>query len=323
MIPKRSGGFREIAIVPKWQRHYLAYVVSGFQSSPGLNEALNEGIKLRHLEGVVHGFRPGHSPLTNAWLHRKRRFTVCLDISYFFDSVTREVLELVVKNTATKAWTVFDYIKRVTVSLNEYLRRTERKVFKRPLAPEDLFPLGRAMQGLPTSPALANLAALPMDDEIVFAIREQSTRFLPRNSVVYTRYADDLAFSFDHPGFIQRILKLVPEIARRHGFSINRKKTRVFCEDAGNRVICGVAVRGDRLLLPREARRRFRAAVHRYGPKSDQAIGHLAWERALETLGPQMGTIYLPYRTTNIGPARIQRQSGVAPQQNRRKITIE
>jgi hypothetical protein len=160
-----------------------------------------------------------------------------------------------------------------------------------------------------------------MDDEIVFAIREQSTRFLPRNSVVYTRYADDLAFSFDNPGFIQRILKLVPEIAERHGFRINRKKTRVYCEDAGNRIICGVAIRGDRLLLPRETRRRFRAAAHRYGPESDQAIGHRAWALALDTWRPSV-LLYLPSRI-NTGPARNQRRSGVAPQQNRRKIIIE
>ncbi len=71
-------------------------------------------------------------------------------------------------------------------------------------------------QGAPTSPALANLAALRLDARLSGLAR--------RFDATYTRYADDLTFSGDRT--IAALLPIVPQIIRSEGFHPNPAKTR-------------------------------------------------------------------------------------------------
>jgi hypothetical protein len=75
-------------------------------------------------------------------------------------------------------------------------------------------------QGAPTSPALANLTAYCMDVRLATAAASISA--------VYTRYADDLAFSFDSHGArrASRFHILAAGIALDEGFSVQFRKTR-------------------------------------------------------------------------------------------------
>lgn len=78
---------------------------------------------------------------------------------------------------------------------------------------------------------------------------------------VYTRYADDLAFSFNFPDVVEMLMREVPRIVEKHGFRINPSKTHLQCAKAGRRIITGVAV--DSGVHPtREIKRRIRAAAH-------------------------------------------------------------
>jgi hypothetical protein len=76
-------------------------------------------------------------------------------------------------------------------------------------------------QGAPTSPALANLAALRLDRRLSGLAR--------RAGVVYTRYADDLTFSGgdDLAQARARFGALVAVIAGEEGFALNHRKTRL------------------------------------------------------------------------------------------------
>jgi len=184
---------------------------------------------------VVHGFMRGKSPVTNALAHVGHQYTVTLDLEDFFDSVTEEKL----RGKLSK-----EQLELVLVD-------------------------GAARQGLPTSPLVANIAACDMDKAILKWIRQSG------KDVVYTRYADDLAFSFDDPELVPVVITKVTEIVRRCGFRVNPAKVRVQWAGAGRRVICGVAVDDHGIYPTREVKRKLRAALHQ--GNIDSARGLEEW----------------------------------------------
>ena len=183
---------------------------------------------------VVHGFLTGRSPVTNALGHVGYRYSVCMDLESFFDTVTPDMVK---PKLPTELW------KRVKLCFVD----------------------GAARQGLPTSPIIGNLAALDMDWEL---------ENLLRPFVYYTRYADDLSFSFNDPVWIDRLLMQVPEVVTKFGFKLNEGKTKVQDARAGRRNITGVMV-DDRLHASRSVRRRLRAASHQ--ANTQQARGLTEW----------------------------------------------
>lgn len=176
----------------------------------------------------VHGFMPGRSPVTNALAHVGREWTLSMDLKDFFDSVTRERLARFIPNDALKE-----------VGEGGVLYK------------------GAARQGLSTSPAASNIGAAAFDKVVVEWLSCQDTE------IVYTRYADDLAFSWNgERGLAERIKRAVATIAEAHGFAVNGKKTRLQSAKAGRRVICGVSVGQNDIRPTRETRRKLRAAEH-------------------------------------------------------------
>jgi len=100
-------------------------------------------------------------------------------------------------------------------SVHEVLEPEEwqrlRVLYRRPHLP----------QGAPTSPALANLCALHMDVRLA--------RFAGAADAVYTRYADDLAFSGE-ASFARSAKRFglhVAAIVAQEGFGIHHHKTRL------------------------------------------------------------------------------------------------
>ena len=171
---------------------------------------------------VVHGFVHGRSAGTNATAHIGHAYTLCFDLKDFFDSVTRPMLE----GKLTK-----EVLDVVLVD-------------------------GAPRQGLPTSPAVANIAAVAMDKAILkWAAKAEK-------QVIYTRYADDLTFSFDDPALRTILPVKVKEIVGMCGFRLAEQKTRLYMASGGRRMVTGVAV-GDADVAPtREVKRRLRAALH-------------------------------------------------------------
>lgn len=168
----------------------------------------------------VHGFVPHRSPVTNALPHRSLEWSLSFDLKDFFDSVTLLHLQ-------EHKWFVESWQKRMLVD-------------------------GATRQGLPTSPILANIAAIPMDKAILARLKP---------GVVYTRYADDLTFSSNVRSDIDEIKVWLPEVTAEFKFALNAKKTRTQWSGFGRRVITGVAV--DKGIHPtRSVRRRLRAALH-------------------------------------------------------------
>lgn len=182
----------------------------------------------RILHDCVHGFRMKRSPITNALPHLNKDFTLSFDIASFFDSV--DCLHL----------------KDI---LPENMLRT--------VGSGGVLYMAAPRQGLSTSPFVANIAADRMDRDILSMLCKSMT------PITYTRYADDLSFSWCVDRSLHDWLrKEVKSVIEGHRFSLARGKTHLQSARAGRRVICGVAVDHE-IHARREARRRLRAATHR------------------------------------------------------------
>lgn len=228
-----------IVKIPKGHGKFRTIYVPNREQKAALR-AVKSGIERRVKNSgaafdVIHGFVKGRSPITNAATHIGHEFTLTMDLKDFFDSVTAEKLRGKLAN---------DIQQLVLVD-------------------------GAARQGLPTSPAVANLAAIDIDRAIL--------KFFDKKNIqaVYTRYADDLTFSYDDESVTSLLLTEVKNIVTRTGFKLADQKTHLYRAKSGRRIVTGVAVDDQGIHPTREMKRRLRAAKHR-GNKA-QVAGLTEW----------------------------------------------
>jgi hypothetical protein len=239
-IPKKSGGFRTIYVPNEEEKKTFR------EKLPYLHELQAKYCNPR----IVHGFSKGHNIVTNAMQHVGKQYTTCFDIKDFFDSVS--------------IWLVH----RVLVQTN-LLNSTEKVMEHGDGFIEQFgfcFIEGAARQGLPTSPLLANIAASSIDSQILKFINA-----LVNETIIYTRYADDLTFSYDDPCVKDMLLRRIPSLLLEESFEINEKKTRTMSAKKGRRIITGIAVGEKDIYVPRRIKRKLRAAIHNKNRKT--AIG--------------------------------------------------
>lgn len=227
-----------IAQIPKGNGKFRTIYVPNPQEKKDLKRMLSSINKKQTKildKNIVHGFMPLRNPVTNAKMHIGYEYTLCFDLEDFFDSVT------------------LDKFKTYETRLTENQKNR-------------CFVDGAARQGLPTSPALANIAAWPMDRAIMIYIEKKAPK------IVYTRYADDLSFSFNDPLLIKELRRIIPKIVESNGFKINQNKTKCQAAIAGRRIICGVAVDFDNIYPTRKSKRKLRAALHQKHMRSAQGL---------------------------------------------------
>jgi RNA-directed DNA polymerase len=246
-IPKRSGGERVIMAPKKelkaLQRKLNALLVSKLPVSD-----------------CAHGFRPGRSIATNAAPHVGKAVVLKLDIQDFFPSLhVGRVRGLLIS---------LGYGYPVAAGLAALMTEAERQpvtvngeTFHVPVGSR------HTVQGAPTSPGLANAIALKLDRRL--------SGLAQAHGFVYTRYADDLAFSGEDAATARVLLKRAESIVRDEGFRINREKTRVMTQATGQR-IAGVTVNAA-AGWSREQRRRLRAELHR--ARTAAAPDATLWQR--------------------------------------------
>jgi retron-type reverse transcriptase len=109
-------------------------------------------------------------------------------------------------------------------------------------------------QGAPTSPIITNIVSQRLDYKIVKLAKEYQC--------FYTRYADDITFSFYEYGLNLEFLSKLEEIINSEGFLINQKKSRVQKKSIRQEVT-GITV-NEKLNLPRSYVRKVRAALHNW-----------------------------------------------------------
>lgn len=172
---------------------------------------------------VLHGFVSERSPVTNAKMHIGFSFTLSMDLSDFFDSVKKHHVKGLIPDEII----------------------------------EKVFYDGSPRQGLPTSPLVCNIAAIKMDIAILRFIKKKNLK------VIYTRYADDLSFSFNDRGYFLILKNQIKNIVCKNGFKLNDAKTRLQSSSYGNREVTGVMVGESGITVSRKFKRKMRAAKHK------------------------------------------------------------
>lgn len=222
-----------------------------------LAAAERQAAQAAQVEQVAHGFIRHRSPVTAAMAHTGYAVTVSVDISGWYDAVRLEQVEAGLLLAGMQPGQARSLAGRACLpALDERCPRWQEP------APR---------QGLASSPAAANLAAVALDRRIVDALAATGHHWC------YTRYADDLTVSShkDDRGSVDAILSILRMECEAMGWSLADHKTCIQRASAGRRIILGISV-GEDIRPSRKSRRQLRAARHQ-NPKSPQAKGLAEW----------------------------------------------
>lgn len=235
-IPKRNGGTRTIS-APRPELLLLQR-----RLSDGLQSCLDEINYNKNINNSIsHGFQRGCSILTNATVHKGRRFVFNVDIKDFFDSINfGRVYGFLMKNQ--------DF------ALSSDVAKTVAAIACHN---------GKLPQGSPCSPVISNLIGQILDVRLA--------KLAKQHGCSYSRYADDLTFSTNERVFPTAIAipktgnlwetgKGLSKIINKSGFQLNPQKTRMqFCDS--RQEVTGIVVNRRTNTRP-EYRRLTRAMTH-------------------------------------------------------------
>lgn len=214
------------------------------------------------------GFERGRSIVDNARPHVGRQLVVKMDVVDFFPN--------------TSAVRIEHYFRRIGWS-----RRVAAELTR--LTTED----GALPQGAPTSPRLSNLVNHGLDARLAGLARSFGA--------CYTRYADDITFSFGNEARTHDIewsARLLIRAATRAladaGYVAHTARKLVIVHRYRRQQVTGLVV-NDKLALPRSTRRWLRAVRHRKATTGDctltdaQLAGWAAYERMVAEGARRMG----------------------------------
>jgi hypothetical protein len=234
-------------------------------------QILKEILEKIRVHPAVHGFRRGRSIRTFAAPHVAQRVVLRMDLRDFFPSISAPRVQAMFR-TAGYPESVANFLGGLCTNAVPRALWQERGWGLDPLRMAEarqLYAWPHLPQGAPTSPALANICAHRVDCRL--------TGLAERCGAVYTRYADDLAFSGGE-GFergVERFSIRVAAILLEEGFAVNHRKTRIMRQ--GVRQYLAGVVANQRLNVPRPDYDRLKAILTncvRSGPESQNREGH-------------------------------------------------
>lgn len=161
-------------------------------------------------------------------LHIGKRCVISVDIKDFFHSITQAKVKALLQDLG--------------------IRSTPATTMSELMTFKSFVP-----QGALTSPKVSNLIAATTFGPEIKTLCDQKGYTL-------TIYADDVTISSDGPMEIKETIDALLEIITRHGFRINKQKTKVMTS-ARRQYVCGVVVNSKRN-LPVQERDLLKAQVH-------------------------------------------------------------
>jgi RNA-directed DNA polymerase len=218
-VPKKSGGLRTIsAPIPelKLLQRRLANVLYDCRAE------IEAAAPTRR--ALSHAYRKGHSIVTNARQHRKRRFVLNVDLKDYFPSLN------------------FGRVRGFFIKNNEFgLNEKIATLIAQIACHENSLP-----QGSPCSPVISDLMTHLLDVRLAQLSKSVSC--------TYSRYSDDLTFSTnktvfpdalahrdDEPGSDWQLGDQLLHVISKSGFSVKDQKTRLQGR-ARQQVVTGLTV---------------------------------------------------------------------------------
>jgi RNA-directed DNA polymerase len=234
-VPKKSGGTRILSAPHRMLMAAQRWIFERIL------------VKLP-VEPAAHGFVRGRSTLSNARPHAAQGVLLNLDLENFFPSIGFARIRHLYRRLG--------YSGSVATLLALICTECPRR---KVIYDGRTYYVATGKRGLPqgacTSPALSNQIARKLDRRI--------TGLCQKLGVIYTRYADDLAFSAgkEFNAKVGYLLARVRHVAQNEGFAINSSKTRVKRANA-RQTVTGLVV-NVQPSVPRDVLRRLRAILHR------------------------------------------------------------
>jgi hypothetical protein len=244
---------------------------------------------------AAHGFLKNHSVQTFAASHVGRQVVLRMDLQDFFPSIRRARIAALFR-TAGYPESIADLLAALCTHV------APRGLFAKSNFAEAIHPAQlrdaqllytepHLPQGAPSSPALANLCAYRVDCRLAGLAHAADA--------VYTRYADDLAFSGGEAfaRTVDRFQIQASAILLEEGFQVHHRKTRIM-RPAVRQYLAGL-VTNQRLNVPRPDFDRLKAILTnclRHGPESQNREAHPAFRAHIEgrvgfveSVNPQKG----------------------------------
>ena len=224
-IPKKDGSARHIYAptgVLKTIQKKLADALYDYQKSIKSETNIKTNIS--------HAFEKEKGIITNAQIHRNKRYIICLDLKDYFESFH------------------FGRVMGFFENNRNYKLSHEVAVIIAQIACYN----GFLPQGAPSSPVITNLISQIMDSHLL--------KICKKYHLDYTRYADDLTFSTNDKNFLDKKDAFIEEVSfeiESSGFSINDSKTRIVFRDS-QQVVTGLIV-NKKLNVPRSYYKNTRA----------------------------------------------------------------
>ncbi|NLO85659.1 MAG: RNA-directed DNA polymerase [Clostridiales bacterium] len=182
---------------------------------------------------ISHAFEKGKGIISNAQIHRNKRYVLNLDLKNFFSSFHfGRVKGYFEKN---RDFELPNQVATVIAQLTCFQ--------------------GCLPQGAPTSPIITNMICQILDMKLL--------RIAKRYKLDYSRYADDLTFSTNNRAFLGMQSEFYEDVAKEvtsAGFTINEKKTRLQYKDS-KQVVTGLIV-NKKLNVDRIYARKTKAMAH-------------------------------------------------------------
>jgi RNA-directed DNA polymerase len=288
-VPKREGGKRQIK-APEASLSLLQRRLATL-----LTECLEELKKAKPpRRPLAHGFEKGRSIITNAQLHKRRRYVFNLDLADFFPSIN------------------FGRVRGFFLKDRSFeLKPPVATVLAQMACFENELP-----QGSPCSPVISNLIGHVLDGRLA--------RFAKTHKCTYSRYADDITFSTSRKDFPPEIAvpaagaawQVSDELRARikdAGFEINDKKTRM--QFRGSRQVTTGLMVNEKVNIRQEYLRAARhmckalfttGSYYRMVPATlaGGAIGDPPVKEVITSLNPLGGTLVHIYQVKNTADLR-------------------
>ena len=266
-IPKKSGGTRHIA-APKTQL------------KTAQRQILEEILQKVEVSDLSHGFIKSRSVLTSAKTHNTSPdLLINIDLENFFPTITFERVRGVYQSFGYSGYIasllamICTYCERMPLEIKgqlKYIKTSDR-----------ILP-----QGSPASPMITNIICKKLDKRI-YGLCQQL-------GITYTRYADDMSFSytgntddFDIGNFLNSINKII----EAEGFHMKKEKTHILRKN-NRQYITGIVINNEEIGVPKKWVKILKASIHNAqklkasgGSVSNKTIqeisGKIAWLKSV------------------------------------------